>query len=157
MNSPASRKQLEDLAEEIFALSNLASRARARDRGSAVESLTETEHLTLDLLARHGAMTVGQIQKTIGVLPAQMSRIIRALEDKSGATFIRCAINPEDRRKIDVSLTSDGQKALSGYRNARISSILNILTILEPAERDEFMRILRKIQDNMARRLERSA
>jgi DNA-binding MarR family transcriptional regulator len=157
MKTPESRKQLEQLAEEIFGLSNLASRVRARARGSAVEMLTETEHLTLDMLERHGAMTVGQIQKGIGVLPAQMSRIIRALEDKSGSPFIECAINPDDRRKIDVALTAEGRKALASYQSARIASILGILSILDPAERDDFMRILRKIRDNMAASLERSA
>jgi DNA-binding MarR family transcriptional regulator len=154
MKTPASRKQLEALAEEIFALTNLTSRARAQARkGGAVEVLTETETLTLGLLSKQDEMTVGEIQKRIGVLPAQMSRIVRALEDKGGTPFIACNINPDDRRKINVTITPDGRKAFEQYRAARMESILGILSILDGNEREEFMRILRKIQAHIASRV----
>ena len=80
MNTPQKRQQLAALAEEVFELGKLGSRMRAAARtDESASTLTETETLALDLLSKQGEMTVGEIQKGIGVLPAQMSRIIRAL------------------------------------------------------------------------------
>jgi len=156
MDTSASRKQLEALADEIMGLSLVISRARARaQKGSNVETLTETENLTLDLIKDGEVKTVGEIQQAIGVLPAQMSRIIRALEDKGGNPYITCSINPDDRRKIDVSITKDGRKAREGYRAARLQSIMNILSVLDHDEREEFMRLLRKIQADLSQSLAR--
>jgi CRISPR system Cascade subunit CasE len=46
-------------------------------------------------------MIVGDIQRLLGVLPAQMSRIIRSLENRD-RPLIACHINPRDKRKVDV-------------------------------------------------------
>ena len=150
MDTDEKREQLAALAEEMFELGKLGSRVRAASRtDEGVDSLTETETLALDLLRKHGEMSVGEIQKGVGVLPAQMSRIIRSLEDKGGKPFIKCSINPNDRRKIDVSLTPEGAKALEAYRQERLGVTMGILSVLEVSEREEFMRILRKIRDHL--------
>ena len=73
--------RVEDIAQELFqvvtqiCLSTLRGRRRAGD-------LKEVEFLTLSLLQAHGTMIVGDIQRVLGVLPAQMSRVIRALENR---------------------------------------------------------------------------
>jgi DNA-binding MarR family transcriptional regulator len=159
MKTEASRKKLEEMASEIFELTMLSTLARARARTAdhqAEAQLTETEFLTLDVLAKHGPMTVGEIQKTIGVLPAQMSRVIRALEGKSGGAFVDCSINPDDRRRVDVSLTAAGQTAHTAYRNARLAMTMQILSGLSPDDRDEFIRILRTIRGHIDKRLQGS-
>ncbi len=149
MDTPEKRKQLKALAEEIFEMTKLTSRARAQARKDKTESLTETENVVLDLLSKTTSITVGEIQKAIGVLPAQMSRIIRALEGKGDEAYISCHINPDDRRKIDVSITPDGKKALEAYRDARTSLTMKLLAVLTTKEREDFMRITRKIRDNI--------
>jgi len=158
MENSTPRQQLAAMAEEMFGLSNLGSRFRARgQRGTAVEALTETEFLALDMLNQQPSMTVGEIQKGIGVLPAQMSRIIRSLEDKSGTAYIECSINSDDRRRIDVTITADGRKALERYRSARMALINGVLGALEPDEREELMRILRKMQAYIVSKLDNGA
>ncbi len=149
-NLSESQDQLEALGEEIFELTKIVARARAQASNKHVETLTETENLTLDLLSKHDVMTVGQIQKAVGVLPAQMSRIVRSLEDKGGSAYIECNINPNDRRMINVSITPAGQKALNNYRKARLSMILRILSVLDHDERENFMGMMRKMRDNIS-------
>jgi len=140
------KKQLEEVGLEIFELTKIVSMARAQARPKDVETLTETESVTLDLLSKADTMTVGEIQKHIGVLPAQMSRIVRSLEDKGGEAYIACSINPNDRRKIDVSITKEGQRSLDEYRNARLGFTVRIMEGLTADEREAFMQTLRKIR-----------
>lgn len=145
--------ELEAMADEIFDLSKIASTARARARTGDPEELSEAEFLALDLLAPRDVLTVGDIQKRIGVLPAQMSRIIRSLEAKGGDGFVRCGINPDDRRKINVCISTKGRSAHKSYRAARRRFTVEILRNLAPADRKLFMRILSQIRNGIADRL----
>src|SRR5258708_39758558 len=100
--------RVEQIAHGIF---NLATQfcldlPRGRRR---IGDLKETEFLTLSALQGQGSMIVGDIQRILGVLPAQMSRVIRSLEERD-RPLISCHVNPRDKRKIDVSLTEDGEK-----------------------------------------------
>src|SRR5262249_34709946 len=110
--------RLEAIARDLFEvitqveLSGLPNRRRLGD-------LKEIEFLTLSILESHGTMIVGDIQRLLGVLPAQMSRIIRALENRE-RPLIACRINPSDKRKIDVCLTPAGEKALEEYQGSRV-------------------------------------
>jgi len=156
MKTEASRRQLAEMAAEIFELSNLGSvaRARARPAGSGEElQITETEFLALDALTKSGPLTVGEIQKRVGVLPAQMSRVIRSLESKADAPFVECSINPKDRRKIDVAITAPGAAAHRAYPHSRLSMTMEVLSGLRPEDRDEFIRILRTIRMHVDKRI----
>src|SRR5437899_422707 len=107
--------RLEDIAHDLFEVFTRLglSSGRGRRRGG---DLKEAEFLTLALLQLHGTMIVGDIQKLLGVLPAQMSRIIRSLENRQ-LPLILCHINPRDKRKVDVELTPAGEKALDEYQS----------------------------------------
>ena len=105
-------EQLQAFADEVFDLSKESWIAQSRGKTKKHPDLTETEFLTLDVLARAArSYTVGEIQREIGVLPAQMSRIIRSLEKKGGKSLVQCRINPDDKRKIDVDLSPAGREA----------------------------------------------
>jgi len=139
---------LQEFADEIFDLSKDIWAAQTRSRGSRDQAeLSETEFLALDVLEKsERTLSVGEIQRQIGVLPAQMSRIIRSLETKGGQALITCKINPEDKRKIDVELTPAGRKAHHAYRQLKLASIQNMLGTLNEADRQEFMRLVRQIR-----------
>ncbi len=106
--------------------------------------LKEVEFLTLALLQDHGTMIVGDIQRHLGILPAQMSRVIRALETRE-RPLISCQINPSDKRKIDVCMTSAGEKALEDYQALRVNRIGEILRRLPEEDQQELARVLDKL------------
>jgi DNA-binding MarR family transcriptional regulator len=133
------------MTAEIFELYRLVAIARSR-RPSTPDDLSEAEFLALDSLAKEEALTIGDVQKRIGVLPAQMSRIIRALEEQGGRGYVECSINPKDRRRVDVSLTSAGKAAHERYRSIRLRSMYEALAVLSAEDRAYFMRILRQIR-----------
>jgi DNA-binding MarR family transcriptional regulator len=95
-------------------------------------------------------MIVGDIQRLLGVLPAQMSRIIRSLENRDRA-LIACRINPRDKRKIDVCLTSAGEKALTDYRDASVSRIVELLRHLSEEDQEDLTRSLDKLTEILGR------
>ncbi len=145
-HTPESKKALEEMAQEIFDLYLLVAIARSR-RPAGPDDLSDTEFLTLDILSKEQPLTIGDVQKRIGVLPAQMSRIVRALEAQGGRGYVECQINAEDRRRIDISLTAIGKKAHEKYRTARLESMLHSVSVLSLEDRAHFMRILGQIHE----------
>jgi len=135
--------RVEEIAQELFAAFTQIglSTQRARRRKG---DLKEIEFLTLSLLQEHGTMIVGDIQRLLGVLPAQMSRIIRALEDRE-RPLIQCHINPRDKRKINVALSEDGEFSLASHQQSRLIPIVDGLNKLPDEDQDELARLVQKL------------
>src|SRR3989454_12803949 len=133
-------QRLEDVAQDLFdvftrlGLSTLRGRRRPGD-------LKEVEFLTLSILQAHGTMIVGDIQRLLGVLPAQMSRIIRALENRE-RPLITCQINSRDKRKVDVCMTTAGEKALLDYQAHRTDRLVQLLRVLPEQEQEDLNRLV---------------
>jgi DNA-binding MarR family transcriptional regulator len=133
------------LFEVVTQLGLTALRGRRR-----VGDLKELEFLTLSILQEHGTMIVGDIQRVLGVLPAQMSRIIRALETRE-RPFITCQINPRDKRKVDVCITSDGEKAFQDYQSIRTGRLIELFRDLPEDEQEELTRLVDRLQNFLGR------
>ena len=116
---------IEDLAQRLIEM--IAQLGLAVPRGRRRHGdLKEVEFLTLSILHQHETLIVGDIQRQLGVLPAQMSRIIRSLEDRD-QPLIACRINPQDKRKIDVALTPAGARAFEEHQAGRIRAVAALL------------------------------
>src|SRR5438046_588862 len=135
MVASGSGTKLEELAHHLFDVVTrfclLAPRARRR-----AGDLKDIEFLTLSLLNQREPLIVGDIQRQLGVLPAQMSRIIRALETRE-RPLISCRINPQDKRKVDVCLTPFGEKALLEYESSRTDRLVQLLRDLPEEEQED--------------------
>ncbi|MFO0865834.1 MAG: MarR family transcriptional regulator [Gemmataceae bacterium] len=136
--------RVEDIAHELFEVVTqiCISTLRGRRRGG---DLKEIEFLTLSLLQANQTMIVGDIQRVLGILPAQMSRIIRSLENRDRA-LIECSINPRDKRKIDVCLTAHGEKTLADYQDTRVNQIVGKLKRLSDDDQEDLVQVLHKLQ-----------
>lgn len=134
----------EELAHQLFSVVTQFCLAMPRARRRAGD-LKEVEYLTLSILHNQGTMIVGDIQRLLGVLPAQMSRIIRSLEGRD-RPLITCRINANDKRKIDVGLTPAGEKALLDYRGARVRGITDLLHRLPEEDLEGLQGLLDKLQ-----------
>ena len=144
-------ESLRKMADEIFGLTKMSWRQRLATRHLGEEELSESQFLTLDSIVTGGEpQTVGDLQRAIHVVPAQMSRIIRSLENDFDAPLIRCELNQEDKRKIDVRLTDDGRTAYSDFISSRIGRTLELLNRLTEKDRLDFIRVcgqMRKLYD----------
>jgi DNA-binding MarR family transcriptional regulator len=103
------------------------------------------------MLEERGTMTVGEIQRELGVLPAQMSRLVRSLENRH-CPLISCRINAHDKRKVDVRLTDDGRHTLASYRQHRIGRILEVLNALDDEDRENLAIVIERVRDVLRRR-----
>src|SRR5215475_8417049 len=131
--------RVEGIAQDLFEVVTqiCLSTLRGRRRNG---HLKEVEFLTLSILHAQGTMIVGDIQRLLGVLPAQMSRIIRSLENRERPLIV-CRINARDKRKIDVCLTPAGEKALLEYQGARVGRIAGLLGTMSDEDRDDLVRL----------------
>jgi len=146
-------QQLQEFAQELFEMSKDIWAAQSKAKTNDQTELTETEFLALDLLVNGQPQTVGDLQKQIGILPTQMSRVIRALENKSEGPLIRCQINQQDKRKVDVELTEAGRQAHQAYRQYKLGSIQRLLTGLSEQDRSELVRIVRLVRQQARKAL----
>jgi DNA-binding MarR family transcriptional regulator len=137
--------RLEEIAHNLFEVFTQLCLGALRGL-RRVGDLKEVEYLTLSILQDHGTMIVGDIQRLLGVLPAQMSRVIRSLEDRD-RPLITCRINPSDKRKIDVCMTTAGEKALLDYRAVRVTRIGELLRNLSEEDQEELTRVLDRLQN----------
>jgi DNA-binding MarR family transcriptional regulator len=136
------------LAQELYGL--LTQLCLSVPRGRRAGGLKEIEYLTLSILQDHGTMIVGDIQRLLSVLPAQMSRVIRALEMRE-RPLVACRINPQDKRKVDVELTPAGEKALRDYQALRVHRITEVLGDLSEEEQEHLHHLLLRLQKRMGR------
>ena len=134
----------DELARQLFSVATHFCLALPRGRRRAGD-LKDVEYLTLSILSSSGTMIVGDIQRLLGVLPAQMSRVIRSLEARDRPLFA-CRINPHDKRKIDVCLTAAGEKALAEYREDRVRAIAQLLRRLPEDDLQDVHGLLDKLQ-----------
>lgn len=134
----------EDLAHNLLQVVTRFCLTQPRGR-RRTGSLKEVEFLTLAILHQRGTLIVGDIQRMLGVLPAQMSRIIRSLESRDRA-LITCRINPADKRKINVTLTPPGMQALAEYQATHLRGIHGLIDRLSEEDREDLARLLDKLR-----------
>ncbi|MHB1423311.1 MAG: MarR family winged helix-turn-helix transcriptional regulator [Gemmataceae bacterium] len=145
MVATGTEMRVQELAQQLFDLIAhfCLNSPRGRRRNG---DLKEVEFLTLSLLHHHETLIVGDIQRQLGVLPAQMSRIIRSLETRQHP-LIACRINPQDKRKIDVALTAEGMAAFLDHQSSHIGSICNLLGKLSEDDLEDLQRLLGKLHE----------
>ena len=149
-----SREQvIRGLALQMFDMTTHAWLASQREKMKGGYDLSESEFLALNALENVSSLSVGELRQHVGVLPAQMSRVIKALEQRYDEKLVLCAINPEDKRKIDVSITATGRRAIEAYRRAKIMNTVAALESLTEQDLADFTRILDKIAAGKAKRL----
>jgi DNA-binding MarR family transcriptional regulator len=129
------------LALKIFEITKMTWASAQRSSPAAVCELTEGEFLALDVLQQSDGLTVGDLQRRIRVLPAQMSRVIKTLETKYEKPLVDCTINPEDKRKINVRLTTPGRQAADSFRRSKLAGTVEAMRMLPPQDVRELMRI----------------
>ena len=137
---------IQNLARRIFAITVRTWIGSQREKMKGGYDLSESEFLALAALEGADCLSVGELRREVGVLPAQMSRIIKALEHRYDEKLVVCSINAKDKRKIDVAVTATGRRAVEAYRRAKILATVDALRSLSDRDLSALLRILNEIQ-----------
>ncbi|SDA17512.1 DNA-binding transcriptional regulator, MarR family [Ruminococcus sp. YE71] len=86
----------------------------------------------------------GELAKTLGVSTARIASILRTLEKKN---YITRETSAEDKRKVYVEITDEGRQYLESKRTKVCGFFDMIFSGLETEERDEFIRLIRKLSE----------
>ncbi len=135
------------LALRIFDITKRTWLQSQREKLKGGYDLSESEFLALDVLEAVDSLSVGELRRHVGVLPAQMSRVIKALEQRYDEKLVVSSINAKDKRKIDVSITPKGRRAVGAYRRAKIAASVKALRSLSDRDLAALLRILDKVQN----------
>jgi DNA-binding MarR family transcriptional regulator len=139
------------MAEEIFDVWTLSWIGTLDDSEKNRYDLNESEILTLHLLTKCDSLSVGELQQSIGVSPTKMSRVLRSLQREGVKPLIQRQFNPEDRRKVDVSITHVGRKAHETYRSAKLANLIRVLAEMQEPDREDFVRLVQIIREKLTR------
>lgn len=106
----------------------------------------------LDLLNRLGELSMSDMARFMNVTTAAMTGIIDRLV-RDG--YVMRMPDPDDRRVIKIKLTAKGSKAVKNILEQRRRLITKIFGVLSRDEREEYLKILTRIQDGLKGREKR--
>ncbi len=127
--------------EEFFAALRRLRGRGARDRG---EELTLSQQNLLTALGEHPQLQVGEVALAAGVAPPTATRMLDHLE-RGG--IVRREHSTRDRRVVTVALTAQGRRLLERKRAAVGEKRRALYESLEPEEREQAQRLLRRLAD----------
>jgi len=105
-------------------------------------NLTAPQLATLRQLRRHGALSAGELARSIAVSQATVTGIVDRLEVRSLVTRSR---DPKDRRRVVIDLTEAGREAVASSPPPLHERFLLRLAERSVEEREEIDRVLREI------------
>ena len=96
-----------------------------------VSGITLTQLSVLRQL-RGGPQTVGRLGAEVGLAPASVTRLVDRLEKRG---LVARSRDPEDRRRVDVRLTSQGERVLGESKVFKGSDMHLAVEAMSPEER----------------------
>ena len=115
---------------------------RGQMRSHRPGGLTVPQFRTLIFVARHEGASLSQVCEHTGVSPASMSRLVEGLVVRG---LVRRQMCKEDRRRIKLGVTQKGHSALQRARSQTQAGISQILSRLDPAERNTVESAMRSL------------
>jgi DNA-binding MarR family transcriptional regulator len=98
-------------------------------------------HLLMSI-GMKGPLTMSEISRVLQLTLSAVTAVVDKLQKKK---FVRRARSAEDRRLVRVELTAAGRKFYNLVESAHLTLTDSMLKILDPAERQAFLGLFRKI------------
>ena len=126
---------------QIIRAIDLHSKKLERESG-----LTGPQLLVMQLIGTHGEITSGVIAREVSLSQATVTSILDRLERKGLLKRERCTY---DKRKVMVSLTDEGGKALESAPTLMQESFIRAFSQLEDWEQSLILSSLQRVSDMM--------
>lgn len=110
--------------------------------------ITLPQFLILNFLHRNGVSKMTNLARFMDVSTPAMTGIVERLVREG---YCERAYNPKDRRIINVKLTAKGNEVVRKINKQRRNMVIRIFGKISQLERSEYLRILMRIQEILAR------
>ncbi|NES27247.1 MarR family transcriptional regulator [Micromonospora terminaliae] len=133
----------ESLAETFWAV---ARRLRHQSKRTLEPWEINPGHArALAVLTRHGAVRLSTLAEHLHIAPRSATEVVDGLAERG---LVERRPDPVDRRATLVALTGEGERVGEAIRVARAAEAERFFGALDPADRDELTRILRRLRDD---------
>jgi DNA-binding MarR family transcriptional regulator len=130
-------KNDDEYNEFLFLMSQLARKLNILDRDEKLcYGVTVQQSYIIEVLCRHGSLTMNELSKKVGVAVSTMTRICDVIV-RNGITKRR--INPADRRQIYMELTEHGRDLAVKLRKCCQAYSQEVLDQIPPEKREEVL------------------
>jgi len=109
---------------------------------SAVEPTSPTQLRALMLLQAIGPTKLSVLAERLGVAASSASRLVDRL---AAAGHVERTVPAHSRREVQLELTRAGTRLVRRHDKARRLAFANLLTAIEPADREALLRGLRAV------------
>lgn len=132
---------LDDQIGYLLRLANQRHTALFQER-MAVHGLTPTQFSALIRLAQHGPCSQNHLGRLAAMDVATIKGVVGRLADKALVTL---APDPDDRRRMLIALSPDGQALLPELRALGLAISDETLAPLDREERETLLALLRRL------------
>jgi DNA-binding MarR family transcriptional regulator len=143
MPKKAAHANMEELISHIFIMGRLMRDKLHKNINAGQCSLLEFE--TMKYVKDVGQPHMRDVAKNFHVTPPAATLLIESLVE---AKLLARVLDPKDRRSVRVSLTPKGRKVLERGIAKKVGEMKKIFGALTPAERTQFVSIIKKIIKN---------
>lgn len=105
--------------------------------------------ITLDLLLEKGPCKMSELARTLGLT---MSAVTAIVDKMIRLKLIKRERSSEDRRVVNVNILDKGAKTIRRVSEERRDAANSIFSPLTKEDRNEYLRLLRKVYDNLRQR-----
>ena len=106
--------------------------------------VTPAQVRALVVLARHGELRPGTLAEHLHIAPRSGTEVVDALEERG---LVERRPDPDDRRATRVRPTERGTATAGAIRAGRAAEADRFFGVLDDAEREQLVRLLRRVLD----------
>lgn len=121
----------------IMRATQLGARSLARESG-----MTTSQLIVLQVLNTQGEMTARQIAQSMNLTQATVTSLLDRLQERQWITRKR---GEQDRRRVHVSLTREGQRQIERAPESLQQRFVNHFGALEPWEQSAILAALQRV------------
>lgn len=121
-----------EVVDAVLAASRVFVAVAANALAGTTPEVTLPQFRTLVLLEQHDTMTAAQLAESLGVVPSTATRMCDRLVAKK---LVRRAVDPDDRRRLALTLSPAGHRLIAESTARRKQQIAKLLRSVPVADR----------------------
>ena len=141
-----------DFGAEVAKILPLIMRDFTRSQQKNIFSkgvLTIPQVVILDFLDELGSCQMNELAR---ILNFTMSAVTAIVDKMIKLKLIKRERSSRDRRVVNVMMLNKGKEAIRRVKEARRNCVTDLFSVLSKKDKEEYIRILRKIYDNLRRK-----